>query len=141
MIILRLFNFKGDNSGKLLQRKERLGGVIFAPKFRSSEIYVVTLILKKTIFITFKVFSGKISCEMERLRATTNQRFSLPLTMTGSGLRSSDNFCVSESRQYLASPKFKSCISHCKSWIVFYLVFILRQVCLFLMNRDKLPKG
>ena len=34
-------------------------------KFRNSEIYVVTKILKETVFIPFRVFSGKISSKME----------------------------------------------------------------------------
>ena len=49
--------------------------MIFTPKFRSFEIYIITKILKKTVFILFEVFSGKINSEVERFKR--NQRFSL----------------------------------------------------------------
>ena len=60
---------------------KRYWEVISAPKFKNSEIYVVTLILKKIFFIPSQVFSGKISSGMEQFSAYMNQRFSLPPTM------------------------------------------------------------
>ena len=45
-----------------------------APEFKSSEIYVVTSILKETVFIPFQVFSDKISSEMERFTASRNSK-------------------------------------------------------------------
>ena len=59
-----------------------LGVAISLPEFRSSEIYVVT-ILKKTVFIPLQVFSDKISTEMEQFRASRNERFSSPPTTEG----------------------------------------------------------
>ena len=50
-----------------------LGTKISAPKFKSSEIYLVTQILKKTVFITSQVISSQINSEMEHFRASRNQ--------------------------------------------------------------------
>ena len=61
----------GGNSDKFSKRKALSESMIYVPKlFRSTEIYIAILILKKTIFITFQVFSGKVSSEtgvLERL--------------------------------------------------------------------------
>ena len=73
-----------------------LGTAIPVPKFRSSEIHVVTSILKKTVFIPFQVFSGKISSETEHFRASRNQIFSSPPTMVGSGIRQLRELCMPE---------------------------------------------
>ena len=90
-----------------------LGSRDLAPKFKSSDIYVVTYILKKTVFILFQAFSCKIRFELERFHETRNQRISSSPTMVGQGLGSSDNLCILEPVRYLAPPKFKSCISPC----------------------------
>ena len=58
------FIFSGAKAGKFSQRKALLGIIFSAPKFGSYEIYVVINILMKTIFILFKVFSGKISSKI-----------------------------------------------------------------------------
>ena len=62
-------------------------GCAWCPIFKSSQIHVVTYILKKTAFMPSKVFSDKISSEIECLRVSRNQRyFSLP-TVEGVGIR------------------------------------------------------
>ena len=50
-----------------------LGTKISAPKFKSSKIYLVTQILKKTVFITSQVISSQINSEMEHFRVSRNQ--------------------------------------------------------------------
>ena len=62
-------NLPGVNRGKAL-----LGATIPTPKFKISEIPVVTYILNKTVFIPFKVFLSKISSEIECFRVPRNQR-------------------------------------------------------------------
>ena len=52
-------------------------------QIRSSEIYVF---IWYTVFIFFQVFSGKISSEVECLRASRNQRFSSAATRVGAGI-------------------------------------------------------
>ena len=58
------FIFSGAKTGKFSQHKALLAIIFSAPKFGSYEVYVVINILIKTIFILFKVFSGKISSEI-----------------------------------------------------------------------------
>ena len=89
---------------------KRYWAVISAPKSKNSEIYVVTLILKKTVFIASHVFPGKISSGMGHFRAYRNQRFSSPPTMWGPSKLG--NFCVPEPGHYLVPPVLKSCIMH-----------------------------
>ena len=91
------------------QKANRYWAVISAPKFKNFEIYVGTLILKKTVFIPFQVFSGRISSGMGHFSAYRNQRFSSPPTRWGPS--SFCNFCVPEPGHYLAPPVLKSCIS------------------------------
>ena len=89
---------------------KRYWAVISAPKSKNSEIYVVTLILKKTVFIPSQVFPGKISSGMGHFSTYRNQRFSSPPTMWGAS--SLGNFCVPEPGHYLVPPVLKSCIMH-----------------------------
>ena len=79
------FRKSGGNWGKYSVCKALLGTVISLLKFKSSEIYVV--MLKKTVFIPFQVYSGKMSPVIEHFRASRNERFSSPQTMMGSGIR------------------------------------------------------
>ena len=65
------------------QRAKRYWAVISAPKFKNSEIYVVTLILKKSVFIPSQVYSGRISSAIGHFSAYRNQRLSSPPTMWG----------------------------------------------------------
>ena len=66
------------------------------PKFKSSESYVATSILKKTVFMPFQVFTGKISSEREHFRVSRNQRFCCPQPWWGQGLGSLNNLCIPE---------------------------------------------
>ena len=75
------------NSGKFSWCKVLFCAVICTPKFKSSEIYVITYVLKKTVFIPLEFFSGKISSEMERFKVFRNQRFSVPSTVEEAVIR------------------------------------------------------
>ena len=50
--------------------------------------------LKKTVFISFQVFSGKISSEMDHFRASRNQDFLRHRPWWSQGLGSADNLCI-----------------------------------------------
>ena len=118
------------------QRPKRYWAVISAPKFKNSEIYVVTLILKKTVFIPSQVFSGRISSGMGHFSAYRNQRFSLPPTTWGAS--SLGNFCVPEPGHYFVPPVLKSCISHWFmlkhkqlkpwKWMRHHLIYTMRKI-------------
>ena len=65
----------GTNKGKSLQCNAFLGNTISLSKFKNSEIHVVTYILKKTVFIPYKVSSSKISSKIECFRAKKSKSF------------------------------------------------------------------
>ena len=83
-----------SNSGKFSQHKGLLGAVIFASRFRSYGMHVVTSILKKTFLISFQVFSSKISSKVGHFRASRNERFSSTPAMVGSGIDTTQNIKV-----------------------------------------------
>ena len=126
---------------------KRYWAVISAPKSKNSEIYVVTLILKKTVFIASHVFPGKISSGMAHFRAYRNQRFSSPPTMWGAS--SLGNFCVPEPGHYLVPPVLKSCISpwvmlkHKKlkpwKWMRLHMIYTMRKIYIY-SSRETLTK-
>ena len=77
-----LYNY----SGKFLYHKA-LVAMTFGPKSSPAICVVVSYILKKNVFMLFKVFSGYLNSEIECFRVSRNQRFSLTRTMVGSGIR------------------------------------------------------
>ena len=77
-----LYNY----SGKFSYHKA-LVAMTFGPKSSLAIYVVVSYILKKNVFILFKVFSGYISSEIECFRVSRNQRFSLTSVMVGPGIR------------------------------------------------------
>ena len=83
--------------------------VISAPKFKNSKIYVLTFILKKTVFIPSRDFSAKIGSEIEHFSAYRNRRSSSSPTMWWASTMG--NSCVPEPGHYLVPTVLKSCIS------------------------------
>ena len=61
--------------------------MICTPKFKRSEMHVAIQILKKTGFILFKAFLGKIGAKTECFRASRKQIFSSSPTMLGAEIR------------------------------------------------------
>ena len=118
------------------QRAKRYWGVISAPKSKNSQLYVVTLILKKIVFIPSQVFSIRISSGMGHFSTYGNQRFSSPPTRWGAS--SLGNFCVPEPGHYLVPPVLKSCISpwvmlkHKKlkpwKWMRLHMIYTMRKI-------------
>ena len=110
--------------------------VISAPKFKNSKIYVLTFILKKTVFIPSRDFSAKIGSEIEHFSAYRNRRSSSSPTMWWASTMG--NSCVPESGHYLVPTVLKSCISHWLwqkrkelrpwKWMRLHLIYNMRNI-------------